>query len=393
MPSFVEEASRSAQESPLVYKYPPLPRLIPGTDAPNGEFYEVVIVGAGPAGAFLNLLLARYGVKSRLCVDATPEAVKTGHADGIVTRTLEILQSMGICETILKYAGHLYGAQNWELDPEKPEAGIRRSPQKGFPTKWAPSRWDGAVSRTMHQGWVLKILDDDLKKYSDRRVERGTTVNNVKIDDVTDKHFPVLVELTAENGTSRQVRAKYVIGADGAHSIVRKSLGIRMEGSATDDIFGVVDLVADTNFPDIRKWSHINDSKGTILNVPREQLTDGNWLTRLYVPFAHDVVSPEAKDVSVEKGQDASILMSNAQARKAGVTKEKILEIATSMFKPYRLAIKEGTEVEWWTAYQVGRRLAERIVEKDSFGHHRVFIIGDGRIGPGLWLFAPADPL
>lgn len=48
------------------------------------------------------------------------------------------------------------------------------------------------------------------------------------------------------------------------------------------------------------------------------------------------------------------------------------------MMKPYRFEKKQGTDVEWVTAYQVGQRLAERIVEKDQKGNQRVFLIGDG---------------
>ena len=51
----------------------------------------------------------------------------------------------------------------------------------------------------------------------------------------------------------KTVRTKYLIGADGGRSTVRRSLGIHMEGQTLDDVWGVVDLVADSDFPDLRR--------------------------------------------------------------------------------------------------------------------------------------------
>ncbi|MBD4445967.1 3-hydroxybenzoate 4-monooxygenase, partial [Xanthomonas citri pv. citri] len=80
-------------------------------------------------------------------------------------------------------------------------------------------------------------------------------------------------------GPTRQVRAKYVVGADGAGSRVRKSIGHALSGDAANHAWGVMDALADTNFPDIRTKCAIHSSSGSILLIPRE----GGHLFRMYV--------------------------------------------------------------------------------------------------------------
>lgn len=105
------EQSRELRELPSFVL--PLPRLTPTMPSDSdAERYEVVIVGAGPAGLLLELLLARYGLsdESLLCVDAKPAAVKSGQADGLQPRTLETLKSLGLVDEILA-EGH----QMWQV--------------------------------------------------------------------------------------------------------------------------------------------------------------------------------------------------------------------------------------------------------------------------------------
>ena len=56
----------------------------------------------------------------------------------------------------------------------------------------------------------------------------------------------------------------------GAHSWVRKTLGIALEGEQTDYIWGVVDMVPDTDFPDIRNLTAVHSNNGSCMVIPRE---------------------------------------------------------------------------------------------------------------------------
>lgn len=360
----------------LEHKFPPLSRFHQNESPPpdSQDKYEVLIVGAGPAGAFLNLLLARFGITSRLCIDSAPGPVTAGHADGLMPRTLEVFQSLGIADEFLNHAKKNYDAAAWTSSDGK---GISRSAEPGRPPRqfWATCRFDWFVA-TLHQGWVLKVLEDDLDKYSPGNgVRYGTVLRSVVVDESKDAEYPVFAEIECQ-GKTRSVRAKYLVGADGAHSVVRKCLGIKMLGDSTDDMYGVVDMVCDTNFPDVRKIVTIADETGTMLMIPRERRNSGDWLTRFYVPFSH-IASTEVGEVSVSSQVDA-VKREEAEAGKAGITMETTIKRIPEMMKPYRFKKKDETEVEWFTSYVVGQRLAERIAVKDAKGDYRAFLIGDG---------------
>lgn len=126
---------------------------------------------------------------------------------------------------------------------------------------------------------------------------------------------------------------------DGAHSAVRKSLGIAMVGDSSNAIWGVMDLHARTDFPDIRKKAIIHSRAGNLMIIPRE----GDSMVRFYIELGDAVV----KDITLADLQ----------------------ERARRIFHPYAVEFKETV---WWSAYSIGQRLA------DSFAKAgRIFLTGD----------------
>ena len=76
------------------------------------------------------------------------------------------------------------------------------------------------------------------------------------------------------------MRARYVVGCDGARSTVRNRLDIPLQGDSANKAWGVMDALVVTNFPDIRVKSFIqSENHGAIMIVPRE----GGYLVRFYV--------------------------------------------------------------------------------------------------------------
>lgn len=317
----------------------------------------------------LNLLLARYGLpdSSRLCIDSSTSEVKVGHADAVMLRTLEVFKSLDLANEIWNHGLRAYEFTRWIKDAGAPTGFIRQFSQE---TGQIKGRYKPAMA-LISQGRVERIIRDDLKKYSKKGVSWNCRVLDVEIENDEMPGFPVKATIE-QDGKIRTIRTKYLIGADGAHSVVRKSVGINQTGASSGDIWGVIDMVADTDFPDIRRPVHLVSTNRVISIIPRERKNDGEYLTRVYVPFA--------EDDPIESGNSAATVALHdkeyQRARRAKITPEVILQRATELFHPYYIRPKQN--IEWWAAYQVGRRVAERLVEKDNAGNSCVFLVGDG---------------
>uniref|UniRef100_A0A4E9DWX9 Phenol 2-monooxygenase n=1 Tax=Gibberella zeae TaxID=5518 RepID=A0A4E9DWX9_GIBZA len=161
--------------------------------------------------------------------------------------------------------------------------------------------------------------------------------------------MPKAAELDSKANTVEKIEAKYMLGADDAHSWVRKELGFKLEGESTDYIWGVLDIVPVTNFPDIRQRCTIHSARsGSVMVIPRE-----NKLVRLYIQLT-----------TTEKinGQDSRV-------DRSWITPQVILDSAQKILAPYTLTYRK---LDWWTAYQIGQR-----VGSNFSSHNRVFLAGD----------------
>jgi phenol 2-monooxygenase len=171
--------------------------------------------------------------------------------------------------------------------------------------------------------------------------------------------YPVTVTLlhTAgpDEGRERTVRAKYVVGADGARSKVRESIGCTLAGDQANHAWGVMDVLAVTDFPDIRTKCAIQSGEGgSILLIPRE----GGHLFRMYV--------------------DLGEVDANSKGAVRNTTIEQIIAKANDILHPYTLDVRN---VAWHSVYEVGHRLTDRfddvLPEQRGTRTPRVFIAGD----------------
>ncbi|RGP62561.1 hypothetical protein FSPOR_9140 [Fusarium sporotrichioides] len=370
MPVFQETSSSARDLRILPSRALPLPRLSDKPDYTNTveEQREVVVIGAGPSGLFLTLLLARYGLgeSSLLCLDSKPGTLKAGQADGLQPRTLEVFQSLGIASELIGEGCHMEEVAFW--NPASDGKGIERT--SFTPDVNVPARFPFEV--TIHQGRIERILEENLHLYTgNQTIRRSHRFLEYTVDEAN-AEFPIVVKYEHDlaDGSTQQktVRTKYLIGADGARSKVRKCMGLELEGETTDHIWGVCDFVADTNFPDIRNRSAVHSDAGSVMIIPREQIATGDYLTRLYVQVPGEV----------EATQDAGMDKKSADKKRRGaVTLDYIFEQARAVFAPYEIKIKEGTEPDWWAAYQIGQRMAPNFSAKTFDGLERVFIVGD----------------
>lgn len=218
--------------------------------APNGvELYDIVIVGAGPVGLLLSTCLARWGYKIKH-IDNRPEPTKTGRADGIQPRSLDLLKNMGLKPQIMAHKpAKVFEVAFW--DPTSAQDGIHRT------GTWAscPSFIDARYPFTtlLHQGLIERAFIGDLEK-NGVEIQRPWTITGFKTDADVDPTYPVEVSIAHIDGTATEtVRAKYLFGGEGARSFIRDQLKIQItHKDPIAHVWGVMDGVVQTDFPDIK---------------------------------------------------------------------------------------------------------------------------------------------
>ena len=159
----------------------------------------------------------------------------------------------------------------------------------------------------------------------------------------------------AHQGQVETVKARYVVGCDGARSVVRQSLGRKLTGDSANQAWGVMDILAVTDFPDIRFKTLIQSAdEGNIVIIPRE----GGYLVRIYVEMEN--------------------LAANERVAARNITVDRLISAAQRIMRPYTLDVKE---VAWWSVYEIGQRLCDKFddVPADRVPSRlpRVFIAGD----------------
>ena len=195
----------------------------------------VLIAGAGPTGLTLALDLARRGISFRL-IDAATAPFEGSRGKGLQPRTLEIFDDLGVIGAILA-AGAPYPRFRFHLGRfslRVGSIGSWRQPTDGVPY---PNLWMVPQARTE------AILRDRLSALGGK-VEFGYALTAF----TQNQHG---VDATVSTG--ERVRADFLVGCDGGHSMVRKALGLRFDGETVDE---KPLLVADVevNGLDSRDW-------------------------------------------------------------------------------------------------------------------------------------------
>ncbi|KAN0088244.1 FAD binding domain containing protein [Tylopilus felleus] len=313
---------------------------------------DVFIIGAGPAGVMCANALAMAGVDVRI-IDKRPVKVAVGQADGIQSRTIEVMQSYGLAERLIREGNRTHMTAYYQPGPN---GGIKCVERILSVDDLDKVRYPFGVM--LHQGAIEAIFLDSMRDHG-VEVERPRQPAEIEVSTDANELSSALsypVKVTVENLDAIEedskieiVHAKYVIGTDGAHSWVRDALGIEMEGEQSDYIWGVIDMVPETNFPDIRNVVLIESDHGSSMIIPRE-----GDVVRFYTQLLDaDVVCPLTKRVDKNR-----------------VTPQKLVSALRKILAPFELA--EPKEIQWWTVYLIGQRIASSYSMKD-----RVFIAGD----------------
>lgn len=330
------------------------PALGEGIDRPETlpDEVDVLIVGTGPAGMIMAAQLAQFPhIRTRI-IERRAGRLEIGHADGIQARSVETFQAFGFADRIIAEAYRITEMAFWKPDPARPEhiTRVARTPDD-------PEGISEFPHLIVNQARVLDYLAESAANAPARiRPDFGIEFQGLEVEDSGD--YPVRVSLKhvagPESGRERTIRAQYVVGCDGAHSGVRRAIGCTLSGDQANHAWGVMDVMAKTDFPDIRtKCAIQSQAGGSILLIPRE----GGHLFRMYVDLG-EVPADGTNEV-----RNTSI--------------EQIIAKANAILTPYTLDVRN---VAWHSVYEVGHRLTDRfddVETPDSGRLPRVFITGD----------------
>ncbi len=183
----------------------------------------VLIVGAGPAGLATAIELARHGIRS-LLVERRAEASQLPRATAVSIRSMELMRAWGVEDEVR--AGAI-DAEWLMLQCETlARAASGMALPIGMPTNEQSSLLSPVEPSCAPQDHLEAVLLQHLRAQPRARVEFGTEV--AEIDNGSEGVRAVLRDTSA--GEARAVHARYLVGADGAHSTVRRALGIPMRG-------------------------------------------------------------------------------------------------------------------------------------------------------------------
>ncbi|KAK4156947.1 FAD binding domain-containing protein [Chaetomidium leptoderma] len=299
---------------------------------------QVCVVGAGPAGLMLACNLGRFGIKVEV-VDDRADQTPVGRADGLQPKTIETFRQMRLADLLLQRGVRVYDICFWRSTADQPLHRLGREIHyPPFIDVLDP------YLLLVHQGMVESLFIEDLKKRG-IGVRRNTAFDSYSVCDDDNKSGPLQINCrTNVNQEHKTLLTQYLVGCDGAHSKVRRSIPeAKSVGLSQPSVWGVLDGELVTDFPDI--WSKslvFSQEHGSILIVPRERN-----MTRFYIE-----------------------LKSNPKADKNQLDQAFVMQRAKDIMAPFEVGWKY---IEWFGRYQVGQRVASRFCDN----RQRVFLAGD----------------
>lgn len=309
---------------------------------------DVLIVGCGPAGLTLATQLAAFPQIATQIVDLKPGPLEVGQADGVACRSMEMFQAFEFADRVAREAYWVNEVTFWR--PDDTDRIVRADRIQDVEDDLSEMPHVILNQARVHDFYLDRMAQSP-RRLTPRYGRRLTGLE--RSSDPADADTPVIAtfeRVHRDGGTATEtVRARYVVGCDGARSTVRSELGYELRGESARQLWGVMDVLAITDFPDIRLKCAIQSAdRGSLLIIPRE----GGYLVRMYIELDE--------------------LQGDERARDRDVTPDGLIDQARLVLQPYSLDVKE---VAWWSAYEIGQRVCDRF--DDGTPDPRIFIAGD----------------
>ena len=283
----------------------------------------VLIVGAGPTGLTLACDLARRGVDHRI-LDAAPEPFLGSRGKGLQPRTLEVFDDLGVIDDVLAAGGNYpklamhwpgFALGTWRMFPHS-----EPTPSLPYPNTWMLPQWK-----------TEEILRARLAQLGGK-VEQSAELTSFTQDERS------VTAAVSRGGAPEEIRADYLIGADGGKSRVRKTLGVPFAGVTSNDERLIV---ADVRIRGVdRTYWHVWPlAKGGVVTICPLAGTDFFQLTAKVGP-----------DIELPAEDALQTFLDRALGRRAGIRIE---------------------QVRWRSLFRPNVRMVERFRVK------RVFLAGD----------------
>jgi 2-polyprenyl-6-methoxyphenol hydroxylase-like FAD-dependent oxidoreductase len=316
---------------------------------------DVLIVGCGPAGLTLATQLAAFPDIRTVIVEQKPGPLQLGQADGVACRTMEMFEAFGFAHKVLEEAYWVNETTFWKPNEAQPSRIMRSG--RVLDVEEGLSHMPHVI---LNQARVHDFYLEKMEKSATRLVPHYSRRLAALARDADESNpYPVTAQFERQDegqkGKLETIRAKYVVGCDGARSGVRQSMGLSLKGESANHAWGVMDVLVNTDFPDIRFKSLVQSaSEGSLLIIPRE----GGYMVRVYV--------------------EMDKLAANERVAGRNITLEQLITAAQRIFAPYTFDVKE---VPWWSVYEIGQRLTDRFddlqPEEITTRLPRIFIAGD----------------
>jgi len=283
---------------------------------------KVLICGAGPTGLMMACQLKRFGVDC-IVIDPKQGIVKESRALAVQARTLQIYEQMGIAEKALEQGTEakkikiiINGKRVYEVPLQQLGEGLSAY----------------SFLFILEQNKNEKILYDHLQETD------GDVLWEHSLESFTQNDDGVIAIVDDSLGDQTEIKADWLIGADGAKSQVRHQLDVPFKGGTYNNIF----IVADT----FAKW-----------------------------PWGHDCLSLCLTDKSFAglfpmKGED--------RFRVIGTFPKQFIPTEVSDFSEIQKVVQKQMKIDvnftytnWFSIYHVHHRCV------NSFTHNKIFLAGD----------------